>query len=348
MPSFFLWTPADFGTAGFITGGTFTMTGAPDVVDVTDDDLIFHDIDQPNSGSIVDPNDPQTLTNNAVLDGTLAGTAGENIYNAAEATITNNTTGETGRFLYITIGDEATAATFEGYASTIEINTGDSFTISGFTPTADEPYTNLVVCFSSGTLLRTDSGIKAIECLEVGDVLYTFDNGLKPIRWIGHRHLNEITLCANPNLRPIRIKAGALAKNVPLHDLIVSPQHRILIRSKIAIRMFDTNEIFVPAKHLLALPGVEIAKDIASVTYFHVMCDEHEIIEAEGALAETLYTGTEALKAMAPAAEREINDIFGEVPYLDRPLARLTPKARLAKKLVERHVKNGKELVQIA
>lgn len=109
--------------------------------------------------------------------------------------------------------------------------------------------------------------------------------------------------------------------------------------------MFETSEVFVAAKHLLGIPGIEIARDVHTVTYHHVMCDEHEIVEAEGALAETLYTGSEALKAMSPEAKQEIDDIFGEIPFLNRPLARTTPKGRLAKKLVERHVKNQKSLL---
>jgi hypothetical protein len=102
--------------------------------------------------------------------------------------------------------------------------------------------------------------------------------------------------------------------------------------------------VFVAAKHLLGIAGVEIADDLSSVTYLHIMCDDHEIVEANGALAETLYMGAEAIKTMSPEAISEIEDIFGEAPYLDRPLARATPKGRLAKKLVERHVKNQKEL----
>jgi hypothetical protein len=110
--------------------------------------------------------------------------------------------------------------------------------------------------------------------------------------------------------------------------------------------MFDAGEVFVPAKHLLGLNGVEVAEDLNSVTYVHIMCDDHEIVEAEGALAETLYTGTEAMKAMTDDAQREINDIFGDAPYLNRPLARVTPKGKFAKRLVERHIKNEKPLYQ--
>ncbi len=201
-----------------------------------------------------------------------------------------------------------------------------------------------IVCFANGTLIQTDAGPRAVEDIRIGDVVLTADNGPQTIRWTGSKQLDAATLSAKPNLRPIRIKAGALADNMPTRDLIVSPQHRILVRSKIAIRMFDAEEIFVPAKHLLGLDGVEVADDMTSVTYVHIMCDDHEIVQAEGALAETLYTGTEAMKAMTDEAREEIDAIFGDAPYMNRPLARVTPKGKHAKRLVERHVKNDKSL----
>jgi hypothetical protein len=175
--------------------------------------------------------------------------------------------------------------------------------------------------------------------------LETLDNGRQQIRWIGSRKLNLAELILKPHLRPIRISAGALGPGLPDRDLLVSPQHRILVRSKIALRMFNSSEVFVAAKHLMGVDGIDIAHDLNSVNYYHVMCDQHEVVEAEGALAETLYTGPEALKAMSSEAKQEIDDVFGGVPLLDRPLARTTPKGHLAKKLVERHVKNQKCLL---
>lgn len=203
-----------------------------------------------------------------------------------------------------------------------------------------------LICFASGTLIKTDQGLKPVETLKAGDMLETLDNGPQPIRWIGSRKLNAADLILKPNLRPIRIKAGVLGSGVPRADLVVSPQHRILIRSIIAVRMFGVREIFVPAKHLLGIVGIDVADDLRTVTYFHAMCDEHEIVEADGAFAETLYTGAEAMKTMSPEATSEIEEIFGETPYLNRPLARTTPKGRLAEKLVERHIKNNKILLE--
>lgn len=234
---------------------------------------------------------------------------------------------------------------FVSIAGDYQINGGDESGQIG--NIAFENFENIdftIVCFAKGTLIKTAKGLRPVETINVGDVVETLDNGLQPIRWVGHKTLTAAQLAAKPNLRPIRIKAGALGHNMPCRDLVVSPQHRILLRSKIAIRMFDTQEIFLPAKHLLALDGVDIAGDIDQVSYHHIMCDDHEIIEAEGALAETLYTGTEAMKAMSPEAVQEIKDVFGDVPFMNRPLARLTPKGKQGKHLVARHIKNAKSL----
>ena len=203
------------------------------------------------------------------------------------------------------------------------------------------------ICFAAGTMIKTDAKERTVESLAPGDLVLTLDNGLQPIRWIGRRSLDANELKENPNLRPIRIEAGALAEGVPNRDLVVSPQHRLFLRSKIAERMFNTTEVLVHARHLLGLEGVAVADDMDSVTYVHAMCEDHEIIQANGTLAETLYTGTEAMKAMSPAATQEIGEIFGEVPYLDRALARPTPPGKLSKKLIARHVKNSKSLVQV-
>ena len=345
MPIFAVWTPGDFGTTGFSTSGTFTMTGVPDQIDVTDDDAIFHD--SPNdTSSPPEIGGPQTLTVDLVLDGTTVAVAGDEVYNAAEATITNNTTGEVGQLIYITSNDGGTGAGFLGYATTINIQPGDSFTISALNINEEEEYANLIICFASGTQIITDNGIKPVEALRFGDMLKTKDNDLQAIRWMGYRSLTATDLMRKPNLQPIRIKVGALGENVPNRDLVVSPQHRILVQSKIAERMFNEPEIFMSAKNMLELEGVEIAKDMTSVRYFHIMCDNHEVIDANGAYTETLHTGEQAMKALTPAAREEIHEVFGEVPYLDRRTARPSPKGKFARHLVQRHIKNSKPIQQ--
>lgn len=201
---------------------------------------------------------------------------------------------------------------------------------------------DVVPCFVTGTLIETPLGLVAVECLRPGDLVMTKDHGPQPIRWAGSVRLNPRVLALKPHLRPIRIKAGALGQNRPARDLVVSPQHRILVRSKLTMRMFDAPEILIAAKQLLDVDGVEIARDIAEVGYHHFLCDQHEVVYANGAETESMYIGKQALKAVGCAATREILTLFPELadPRTSWAAARLIPPGRKARKMVERHVKN--------
>ena len=204
-----------------------------------------------------------------------------------------------------------------------------------------------VPSFAAGSLIRTDRGKIAVEALSVGEMVLTLDNGFQPLRWIGMRKIDAATLVANPALRPIRIRAGVLGRNLPEQDLLVSPQHRVLARSRIAARLFGTSEVLVAAKQLLQLPGVDIAAEFEAVTYVQLLFDRHEIIYSNGAQTESLYTGAEALNSVDPAARTEILTIFPELrDNMDAALsARPMVSGRDGRKLTVRHVQNRCDLV---
>ncbi|TRD13431.1 Hint domain-containing protein [Palleronia caenipelagi] len=206
-----------------------------------------------------------------------------------------------------------------------------------------------VVCFTRGTRITTDRGDVAIEDLDVGDLVLTQDRGLQPIRWIGSNGLDRETLAAHDRLRPILIRAGALGQGMPERDLRVSPQHRVLVRSKIAIRMFDAEEVLIPANKLLALDGIDIDAGAQSVEYYHMLFDQHEIVFSNGAPTESLFTGPEALKAVSPAAREEIRCLFPEIcgaDYQPIPVRPIPEKGKLMKRLVYRHRSNGKPMLE--
>jgi len=79
--------------------------------------------------------------------------------------------------------------------------------------------------------------IKSVR-LTQGMLVWTKDDGYQPVRWIGTRQMSKTDLEAHANVRSIRIKAGALGQNMPERDLTVSPQHRILVKSKLARRLY--------------------------------------------------------------------------------------------------------------
>ena len=207
-----------------------------------------------------------------------------------------------------------------------------------------------VVCLAAGTLILTDRGEVAIEKLTAGDMIKTMDHGFQPVRWIGSRHLDRIDLAANPKLLPIRIAAGCLGENLPHRDLLVSPQHRILVRSKIAQRMFGTQEVLGAAKQFLRLDGFDIVQNAGEVTYYHLLFDQHEIIFAEGAPTESLFTGPVALESVGAEARDEILAIMPEIAEAGREIegARMLLPGGLARRLASRHRQNRKLLLSDA
>ena len=203
-----------------------------------------------------------------------------------------------------------------------------------------------VPCFASGTLIQTLQGLVRIEDLKATDQVLSYDNGYKPIRWIGSCNISGAQIQANPNIRPILIRADALGMGYPKQDLVVSPQHRVLVSSPIAKRMFGCKDVLVPAKKLLPLHGVEIIEcNPDGVTYWHMLFDDHQIVWSNGAPTESLYTGAEALKAISPERRVEIQTLFPEIcdPNFVPVSARYIPeKGRLMKQLIQRHQKNNK------
>ncbi len=203
-----------------------------------------------------------------------------------------------------------------------------------------------VYCFAADAMIETANGPVAAGDLQVGDMVRTRDHGMQPLRWIGKRVLEAAELAALPHIRPIRICKGALGKNSPTADLVVSPQHRMLIRSRIAQRMFGATEILAAAKQLLLVDGIDIASDLQTVTYVHFMFDAHEIVFANGAESESMHTGAEAMTSVGPQLREEIFTIFPELREgAAREPARMLASGRMARKLVVRHRRNERPLV---
>jgi Ca2+-binding RTX toxin-like protein len=207
-----------------------------------------------------------------------------------------------------------------------------------------------VLCFGSGTLIDTPTGRIPVEALQVGDLVTTLDGRTEAIRWTGHRKISAAEFLMKPKLRPIRLPQGCLGGGLPERDLVVSPQHRMLIRSRVAERMFESAEVLVPARKLVGMMGIHIAEDIASIDYWHILCDQHEVVLAEGAPSETLFTGPEALKTLGPEALEEIFAILPELALVDpkgvRPSARPIVKGPKLPKLLARISKNRRALLE--
>ena len=140
---------------------------------------------------------------------------------------------------------------------------------------------NATNCFLKGTTIRTVSGDRKIEDLAVGDLLPTMFGGLRPVQWIGRYPIKK----SDPykpwvkDALPIRIARSALGPNLPHADLYVTGYHSLLI-----------DGVLAPAVTLIN--GTTIVRDkereYDELEYFHVKLESHDVIYAEGVLAETL------------------------------------------------------------
>ncbi|WP_420585259.1 Hint domain-containing protein [Ruegeria sp.] len=159
-------------------------------------------------------------------------------------------------------------------------------------------------CFTAGTLVDTPTGPLAIEELRPGDLVFTIDNGALPVRWIGER-----TVSGRGSLAPIRISAGALGAR---RDLLVSPQHRILISGWQSELMFAEDEVLVPAK-MLANGSTVKQVPCDSVTYVHILFDRHQLLRTSGLISESFFPGQEGLVGLAERTAEEVYALFPEL-----------------------------------
>jgi hypothetical protein len=258
---------------------------------------------------------------------------------------------ETGDLFFVMIDDDAGLGANSFDNVPIDSITVNSISIYGNQQSAaasdDQQF---VPCFSAGTLIRTQGGLVAVEGLAVGDQVATLDHGFQTVSWVGSKYLTPSELAKRPNLRAIHIEAGALGDGYPETDLIVSPQHRIMLKSKITQRMTNEPEILVAATKLVGFPGIQRLQSVLGIQYHHFACQSHQLIWANGAVAETLFLGPQAKKSLNPAALKELEEIMPDAFKSDGAshckLARPAIKRRpFIRNILKRHIKNHTHLV---
>lgn len=155
-----------------------------------------------------------------------------------------------------------------------------------------------VICFTPGTTIATPDGAQDVATLKEGDRVQTQDNGSAEILWIGRRIVSGARMKVDPNVRPIRLREGALDRDVPDAGLLVSPDHRIVLRGARARSLFNAEEVLVKARDLVNDHSVLRAQNLTHVTYIHMMLEQHEIVFANGVATETFHPASAALGSL--------------------------------------------------
>ena len=153
---------------------------------------------------------------------------------------------------------------------------------------------------------------EGVTSLKVGDRVITRDNGIQEIRWAGAKELSGAQLAANDHLQPVLIQAGALGHNLPERDILVSPQHRMLLTTDQATMYFEEREVLVAAKHLTMLDGVDRVES-SGTTYIHIMFEQHEVVLSNGTWSDSFQPGEYTLDGIGKEQRDEILELFPEL-----------------------------------
>ena len=151
--------------------------------------------------------------------------------------------------------------------------TNDSYADGDPVYISTSPFTT---CFLAGTRIATPTGETPVEDLAIGDLVLGTDGRARPVRWIGRQTV--VSVFADPQRNfPIRVTAGALGENVPARDLLVAPDHALLVDGRLvqAAALGD---------------GVAVRREPAPAprfTWYHIELEDHALVLAEGTAAES-------------------------------------------------------------
>lgn len=180
-------------------------------------------------------------------------------------------------------------------------------------PSAASPFDRGVICFTPGTMIMTPDGARPVQDLREGDKIQTKDNGSEEIAWIGGRRVTGARLHAMPHLRPVRMFAGALGNDVPDAELVVSPEHRILVKGRVALDLFNTDEVLVAAKDLVNGTSVYVDPSVRQVDYIHLGLPSHQIVFANGMETESFHPASTSLRTLEDEQRDRLFAAFPDV-----------------------------------
>jgi len=188
----------------------------------------------------------------------------------------------------------------------------------------------VVVCFYPGTRIRTLDGDVEVQDLIPGTMVMTADRRNLPVRWIGRNTVS--TRFGDPlRILPIRIMAGALSDGLPARDLLVSPEHAMLV-----------DDILVQASALVN--GISIVRETRVpeiFTYYHVELSEHSLLLAEGAAAES-FVDNVTRRIFDNWSERDMR--HGEAPIAELDIPRALSHRQVPDQIRKRLLARGYQL----
>lgn len=184
------------------------------------------------------------------------------------------------------------------------------------------------ICFASGTLIRTPRGELPVEQIRAGDRVLDWFDREHDVLWCGGKRLRLPAAPEYDKWRPVRIAAGAFGAGTPHIDTWVSQQHRIYFEG-LRVTLFCGKEAtLAPAKLLVNGHSICLDRACQEVEYWHILCQQHVILTANGMPAESLLAVANPANKDHRAVYAELRHLFGEeASPMQMAAPEVTPRA---------------------
>ncbi len=191
-----------------------------------------------------------------------------------------------------------------GFAASERLIDGASYIKVAGSNAGSSLYSDYVACFAEDTLIETVDGPVPVQQIHAGQQVWTRDNGLQSVLWVG-----STSVPATGRFAPVVFAPNTLGNP---RELVVSQQHRMMIDASVAELLFGAPRALVAAKFLCGMEGVSI-REGGYVSYWHIMFDQHQIVRSEGVLSESFFVNPNSIGALDHPQRAEILSLFPEL-----------------------------------
>jgi len=183
-----------------------------------------------------------------------------------------------------------------------------------------------IPCFVGGTMIATATGQRRVQDLVPGDLIETRDHGPRPLLWRGHRPVGEAEI--------VRILPNAFAPGVPLSPVLISPDHKVLVRHPAAGQLYGTREVLVAARDLVGMGFARFCPPPPGARYHHLLFAEHQVVWAAGVPCESLHPLDVDVSVLPDAQRLDLlaaaPEIYGDAGAYGPPVRRSLSGAEAA------------------
>jgi len=163
---------------------------------------------------------------------------------------------------------------------------------------------------AEGAQLRTPCGLRRIEVVRPGDLIVT-RRGLQPVQMVWKRRITREQIETFPTLAPIRLKPRAIGPMMPQRDLLVAPDHRLLIPGFRLAGVEDSHLVLTEARKLAGSSDAIYADTtVESVTYFQLVFETHQVLTANGLPVESFLPDAAAIEALGGEQREALEERF--------------------------------------